>query len=161
MSNVALLEITPQSDPASLSCSNEDLLTSVSAACLALYDSVGFQRPWICFFAELEGRVVGTCGFKGPPGDGKVEIAYFTFPGEESRGIATSMALLLIEASRCADPGLRITAQTLVDRNASHRILEKLGFRVADRLHDPEDGDVLEWELPKSPPGSVESDDKP
>ncbi len=147
MSELVLLAITPESDLEDINCSDPGLIASVAEACRSLYEASGFQRPWICYFAMLGQRVVGSCGFKRPPRDGQVEIAYFTFPGEESKGIATSMALLLIEASLQADPSVRITAQTLVDRNASHRILEKIGFRVTHQLHDPEDGDVLEWEL--------------
>jgi RimJ/RimL family protein N-acetyltransferase len=161
MGSLNLLPITPADDLTSVNCSDQELLASVTESCLSLYDAAGFQLPWICYFAEQEHRVVGTCGFKGPPRDGAVEIAYFTFPGEESKGIATSMAQLLLNASRQANPDLRVTAQTLVDRNASHRILEKLGFHITKRLHHPEDGDVLEWELATSACGQGKEGDEP
>lgn len=38
------------------------------------------------------GVAVGTCGFKSSPDQGRVEIAYFTFPDFEGRGLATAMA---------------------------------------------------------------------
>ena len=53
-----------------------------------LYGRVGFQPPWICYLAFEGERRVGTCGFKSPPHDNRVEIAYYTFPEDEGRGIA-------------------------------------------------------------------------
>ena len=110
-----------------------------------LYDSVGFMPPWICYLAVTNGRIVGTCGFKAAPKDGRVEIAYFTFPGYEGKGIATQMARQLLSIARDAQQGLVVAAQTLPDRNASHRVLEKLGFTCVGSLQHPEDGAVLEW----------------
>ena len=52
----------------------------------ALYRRRGFEPPWICYLAQEQGRWVGTCGFAGPPSEGEVELAYFTFPGQEGRG---------------------------------------------------------------------------
>lgn len=111
-----------------------------------LYDSVGFLPPWICYVAVISGRVVGTCGFKAAPVDGRVEIAYFTFPGYEGRGVATQMARQLLTIARDAQQDLTVAAQTLPERNASHRVLEKLGFTCKGSLEHPEDGTVLEWQ---------------
>jgi RimJ/RimL family protein N-acetyltransferase len=111
-----------------------------------LYESVGFQPPWICYVAVTSGIVVGTCGFKSPPIHGRVEIAYFTFPGYEGKGVATQMARQLLRIARDAQQDLVVTAQTLPERNASHRVLEKLGFTCSGPLQHPEDGTVLEWQ---------------
>ncbi|MGC4029018.1 MAG: GNAT family N-acetyltransferase [Steroidobacteraceae bacterium] len=119
----------------------------VLSATAGLYNLVGFVPPWICYLA-LDGETsVGTCGFKSAPQEGRVEIAYFTFPCYEGRGIATSMASGLLGMARKAAPEVVVAAQTLPDRNASHRILEKLGFRCVGPLEHPEDGTVLEWRL--------------
>ena len=56
-----------------------------------LYRSSGFAPPWIGYVAVSEGRAVGTCAFKCAPVEGRVEIAYFTFPEFEGRGLATAM----------------------------------------------------------------------
>ncbi len=112
-----------------------------------LYDSVGFQPPWICYVAVTNDRVVGTCGFKAAPLDGRVEIAYFTFPGYEGKGVATQMARQLLLIARDAQQDLVVAAKTLPDRNASHRVLEKLGFTCKGTLQHPEDGTVLEWQM--------------
>lgn len=102
--------------------------------------------PWICYVAVTNGRIVGTCGFKSAPVDGRVEIAYFTFPGYEEKGVATQMARHLLMIAGDAQPDLTVAAQTLPERNASHRVLEKLGFTCKGSLEHPEDGTVLEWQ---------------
>jgi ribosomal-protein-alanine N-acetyltransferase len=110
-----------------------------------LYQGVGYEPPWICYVALANDTVVGSCGFKSPPRGGCVEIAYYTFPGYEGKGVATQMARQLIRIARAAQPGLTVSAQTLPARNPSHRILEKLGFQCMGMLEHPEDGTVLEW----------------
>lgn len=40
-----------------------------------------------------------------------------------------------------------VVAQTLSDRNASHRVLEKSGFRHFAIFDHTEDGTVWEWQL--------------
>jgi [ribosomal protein S5]-alanine N-acetyltransferase len=117
----------------------------VLAATSSLYESVGYAPPWICYIAVANDRVIGTCGFKSAPSQGRVEIAYFTFPDYEGKGIATQMARQLIAIAGDMDSDVLVTAQTLPDRNASHRVLEKLGFTPIGTLDRPVDGTVLEW----------------
>lgn len=113
----------------------------------SLYGSVGFHPPWVGYLAMADGAIVGTCAFTSAPRQGSVEIAYFTFPEYEKRGFATAMAQTLIDLARQKDPALEITAQTLPERNPSHRILEKLGFEFVRTFDHPEDGKVWEWRL--------------
>jgi [ribosomal protein S5]-alanine N-acetyltransferase len=117
----------------------------VLEATSSLYESAGHVPPWVCYIAVANDRIVGTCGFKAAPDQGRVEIAYFTFPGYEGKGVATQMARQLISIARDADSAVIVAAQTLPDRNASHRVLEKLGFVRLETLQHPEDGMVLEW----------------
>ena len=91
---------------------------------------------------------MGTCGFTAPPAGGKVEIAYYTFKLFEARGIATLMARELLAVATTADPRVRVFAHTLPERNASTRILEKIGFELKGTVLHPEDGEIWEWELP-------------
>jgi len=119
----------------------------VLPATVGLYGRVGFEPPWINFLALVDGAVVGTCGFTSPPVDGRVEIAYFTFPDHEGRGLATAMARELVAISQRHDPSVLVTAHTLPGRNASHRVLEKLGFAYASTLEHPEDGTIWVWQL--------------
>jgi RimJ/RimL family protein N-acetyltransferase len=107
----------------------------------------GFVPPWIGYVATSAGHAVGTCAFKAAPADGRVEIAYFTFPEFEGRGIATAMATQLVALARAHRPGVIVAAQTLPERNASNAILEKLGFKRAGTAIDAEAGEVWEWRL--------------
>ena len=131
-------------DPTSL----PEIAADVIPATVALYDSAGFEPPWIGYIAVTGSTPVGTCGFKSPPVDGRVEIAYFTFPDFEGRGLGTAMAAELVQIARRHDPAAVIAAQTLPARNPSHRVLEKLGFEHVSTLEHPEDGQVWEWQLP-------------
>jgi [ribosomal protein S5]-alanine N-acetyltransferase len=121
-------------------------LSEVLQHTVSLYSRVGFEPPWISYLAVAESQPVGICSFKSPPVNGRVEIAYFTFPEYEGRGIGTEMASQLVAIAN-AQPMSCIAAQTLLERNASHRVLEKLGFRAIGPVEHPEDGVVLEWQL--------------
>ena len=112
-----------------------------------LYGSVGYEPPWIGYLALENGSCVGTCGFKSPPQGNRVEIAYFTFPGHESRGVATEMAAELISRARASSPEVTVAAQTLPKESASTSILKKLRFQFIETVDHPEDGHVWEWHL--------------
>ena len=114
----------------------------------------GAASAWGAFLAAEPGTraVVGTCAYKGPPDwDGVVEIAYFTFPPCEGRGVATAMAGGLIQRAAASGLVRTVRAHTLPQRNASGRVLEKLGFRFVGEVVDPEDGPVWRWERPAAP----------
>lgn len=131
---------------------HEPTAVAVAADTARFLAATGAPAPWGSYLA-LEGptrRAVGTCAFKGgPDADGAVEIAYFTFPGEEGRGVATAMAAALVQAASAGRPEVAVVrAHTLPERNASCRALEKVGFRHAGDVIDPEDGPVWRWERP-------------
>jgi RimJ/RimL family protein N-acetyltransferase len=114
-------------------------------ATVGFYHAMGFEKPWISYLAIADAAAVGICSFKSRPIDGRVEIGYFTFPQHEGRGVATAMAGELVAIAASHDPAVIVTAQTLCERNASHRVLEKLGFRAIGTVEHPQDGTVLEW----------------
>lgn len=126
---------------------SDEVVTQVIAATADLYARRGYEPPWIGYLA-IEGTAwVGGCGFAGPPKDGEVEIAYFTFPGNEGRGVATQMARELVRLTRAAAnrTGVRFIAHTLPKEGASTAILRKLGFSLAGEVAHPEDGAVWKW----------------
>jgi|GEM_PF-109349 len=125
----------------------DDFLQEVIEATVALYQHTGFVPPWIGYVG-VDGKVpLGVCGFKGPPADGRVEIAYGTAPGHEGKGVATALARELVKIARMTDDKLNVIAQTLPEENASTGILKKLGFRMTGTVEHPDDGPVWEWEL--------------
>jgi len=142
-----LIEITKNGHSASPIADLPEVATEVMAGTAEMYKISGYQPPWVGYLAIHNGECVGTCAFKTPPIEGRVEIAFFTFPENEERGIATNMARSLIEKAKSESHTIRICAQTLPERNASTRILEKLGFQQVAEINHPEDGKVWEWEL--------------
>ena len=114
---------------------------------IAHYQKTGFPQPWISYLAIEKWGPVGACGFKSKPVDRRVEIAYWTLPGHEGKGIATAMAGELIQIARQADANIAVFAQTLPAENASTSVLKKLGFALTGSVQHPEDGLVWEWEL--------------
>lgn len=145
--NVTLFPIERDGTPRAYTGPTPGIAREVLTATAELYARVGFEEPWIGYLAAEEDQPVGTCGFKAPPVDGRVEIAYFTFPEFEGRGIASAMAAALVAIARQTSSAVVVTAQTLPERGASHTVLEKLGFRHVDIVEHPEDGTVWEWQL--------------
>ena len=92
-------------------------------------------------------QIVGSCSFVGPPNDGRVEIAYWTFSEYEGRGIASFACKELIKIAKMHQPGIIITANTAPEHNASTKILEKNGFRYSGIVQDDDIGDASQWLL--------------
>ena len=157
-----LLELVPilrdgrPADPAvNLAAVPVDVLPST----VAVYDARGYLPPFIGYLAVAAGRAIGTCAFPAPPRAGRVEIAYFTFPGGEGQGIATEMARRLVTLARAAAPGLTHYAHTRPGPGASATILARLGFTCAGVVDHPEDGPLWEWQLP--PPAGLPAGAQP
>ena len=109
------------------------------------YKRVGYVEPWIGYYAEENGDIVGSGGFKGQPINGTVEIAYGTIEKYRNQGIGTAICKLLVELSLKTDPSIEITARTLPEENYSVRVLKKNHFLFIGTVNDPEDGEVWEW----------------
>ncbi|MES2881687.1 MAG: GNAT family protein [Bacteroidota bacterium] len=109
------------------------------------YKKVGFVPPWIGYYAEEDGTLVAAAGFKGPPVNGTIEIAYGTFEEYQQQGFGTKVCKQLVDLSLTTDPSIQITARTLPEENPSTRILRKNNFELMGTVNDPEDGDVWEW----------------
>jgi RimJ/RimL family protein N-acetyltransferase len=109
------------------------------------YKMVGFTKPWIGYYAKQDGKIVGSAGFKGPPVNNTVEIAYGTMEKYRSQGIGATICKEMVELSLKTDPSVRITARTISNENFSARILLKNNFICTGTVQDPEDGEVWEW----------------
>lgn len=128
---------------------NDPLCKETLGMCIEFYKRVGFNPPWICYYAEENGELIGSAAFKGRPVNSTVEIAYGTFENHRQKGIGTKICRQLVELSLANDPSVRITARTLPEHNYSTKILEKNKFILLGMVNDPEDGDVWEWEYKK------------
>jgi len=128
----------------------EGIIDEVLSSTAQMYKNVGYHEPWLGYLAMLDGSCVGTCAFKSAPEDGRVEIACFTFPEFEGRGVATQMTQQLVEIALSKDRELTIAAQTLPTVGASTKVLEKQGFELVRLVGHEQDGEVWEWILKRS-----------
>jgi [ribosomal protein S5]-alanine N-acetyltransferase len=95
--------------------------------------------------------IVGVCGYTGPPSDdGVVEIADGIAPSYQRQGLATLAAAELTRRARRDERVRLVIAHTLSERNASTRVLEKLGMKFAGLDNDVDEGTVWRWELPRA-----------
>jgi|CXWL01.1.fsa_nt_gi RimJ/RimL family protein N-acetyltransferase len=105
----------------SLDIDKSEIVESVLEATVATYRREGFAPPWTGYLALEAGKCVGACGFTGPPKGGEVEVAYFTFPGNEGTGVASRMATELVRIGQDPDNGLEsICAHTLPGEGSIH-----------------------------------------
>jgi ribosomal-protein-alanine N-acetyltransferase len=99
--------------------------------------------PWGArlFVSGEPPELIGWGGFKGGPEGGAVEIGYEIAESRRGRGLATAAARAMV-AEAFADPQvMRVIAHTLPERNASNRVLEKIGFSYDG--DDREDGELV------------------
>ena len=76
-----------------------------------------------------DAELVGWGGFKGPPRDGCVEVGYEIAPSRQGHGLATAALRAMVDEALADARVERVIAHTLPERNASNRVLEKVGFR--------------------------------
>ncbi|MCU1234857.1 MAG: GCN5-related N-acetyltransferase [Candidatus Solibacter sp.] len=111
-----------------------ELSQSVAQHSLEFMRTFSLETPAHWFgYLVVEGesqQMVGTCSFKGPPVDYALEIAYFTFPGFEGRGIGTAMARFLLERAAQLRGVRALIAHTRSGADASTRILGKIGMEL-------------------------------
>lgn len=139
-----LIPIDLKADLSSEMYASEDCQTLIKIY-EGYYPTIGFNLPWIGYFVERDEQIVGCCGFKGHPNDGKVEIAYWTFQAFEGQGIALFSCKELISISQKTDPNISITATTAPKNNASTKILERNNFKFSGIVQDHEIGDAWLW----------------
>jgi GNAT superfamily N-acetyltransferase len=113
--SLVLLPIHPDGNVDISASELPGIAADVVDATTKLYQAVGFEKPWIGYFALRGSTVLGTCSFKSPPVKNRVEIAYFTFPEFEGTGVATTMARALLEIARNSGQDLVVAAQTLAE----------------------------------------------
>ena len=140
-----LLPLKPTLAENAAFAANPDCQPSLEMS-IQYFEKIGYQPPWIGYFAEEGGKMVGNAAFKGAPKAGRVEIAYATFAAHQNQGIGTRICAALVALAQANDPNLILTARTLPESNFSTRILEKNGFQLVGSVQDPEDGEVWEWE---------------
>ena len=117
------------------------------AMTISFYQRIGFQPPWISYYASVNSELVGAAAYKGKPVDNQVEIAYGVFPRFQNQGIGARICRELVLLAQKTDPSVIITARTMPEENFSSKILRKNNFKLRGTVNDPADGDVWEWEF--------------
>jgi len=149
--NVELVLKTPEETLASIEMMSPADRAEVSPDWLARVKASTSADPWTHGFAVVHrasGTVVGSCGYKGPPGaDAVVEIAYGINGDYRGRGYATEAARALIDFAFGTGRVRIVRAHTLPLESASTRVLTKCRFERVGEVVDPEDGLVWRWEL--------------
>ena len=118
------------------------------------YDKIlkqGEDRKWLSYLPVLKGEnmLVGSCGFKGGPKDGMIEIGYEVAQAYRCNGLATEIATALIKFAFADDAIKLVQAHTLAQENESGTVLKKCGMNKTGEFEDPEDGKVWRWEIKK------------
>jgi RimJ/RimL family protein N-acetyltransferase len=115
--------------------------------CLSADPSLIGWLNWV--FMERDGQIlIGDGGFKGPPdSDGSVEIGYAIIPEYRRRGYAAEAARGLTTWAFTHPQVNAVAAETLIGGEASMRVLAKLGMRQIGTAHDPDEGEVLRWQV--------------
>lgn len=93
--------------------------------------------------------LIGTCGFKGEPREGSVEIGYEVSESFRNKGYATEMVKLLINQAFTSNSVKNIVAHTLPINNPSVSVLKKCGFRFDGEVLDDDDGNLWKWNFSK------------
>ena len=146
--NLNLNLLTREETLAMVDAMSPEVRAEVSDEWLAALRASDAADPWRHGFSIVHrdtGRCVGNCGFKGPPVDGIVEIAYGIEPQHWGSGYATEAAEALSHFA-FTQKIRTVRAHTLPEPNASTRVLTKCGFRYVGSVVDPEDGLVWRWE---------------
>jgi RimJ/RimL family protein N-acetyltransferase len=130
---------------ATLDLLSPEVRAQISPGWLALLEKSSPQDPWVHGFHVVNdaGLTVGLGGFKGPPHDATVEIAYAIEPGQRGNGYATYAARALTAFAFASGQVRVVCAHTLPEGVASQRVLRKSGFEKTGEVVDAEDG--LVW----------------
>ena len=109
-------------------------------------DALGW---WTYLFVHTKDKMlIGSGGYKGKADEsGMVEIGYGIAPEYRNRGLATEAAQGLVDYAFSQPKIEVIDAHTLAEVNPSTKVLERIGMKNIETLHDPDEGEVWHWRL--------------
>ena len=110
------------------------------------------QIEWWAYLPVLKKTktLLGSCGYKGDPINGMVEIGYEVAEAYRGWGLATEMAKGLIKNAFKSDEVKYVQAHTLAVENESGSVLIKCGMEKVEELEDPQDGKLWRWVIRKT-----------
>lgn len=101
------------------------------------------------FFIHPKNRVlVGNGGFTGPPNEsGIVELGYEIAAEYWNRGFATEAVRGMLDFAFACNDVQAVMAHTLAEKNASNRVLQKVGMKFIAEVDDSEEGKIWRWQI--------------
>ena len=110
--------------------------------------AAGAPQEWCgTFLMTLQPQyvIVGSCGFKGPPIGGRVEVGYGVAPEARNQGHASAAVQALLGLAFGSGQVSEVLAEIAPANLASARVAAKLGF-IAGGTRVDEDGEaVVQW----------------
>jgi ribosomal-protein-alanine N-acetyltransferase len=109
--------------------------------------AAGHPAPWSTTFLIVNNkdtRIVGGCGFKTIPNDGRVEVGYGVAPAAQGKGAATAALKLLVNSAFEAG-AIEVLAEVAPTNHASTRVVQKAGFLQVGARVDNENEYVVQW----------------
>lgn len=94
---------------------------------------------------KADGAVVGSCGFKGAPVDGQVEIGYGVSPACQRQGVATAAVAQLLKLAFGSAEVTEVLAQVSPENVASTRVVQKLNFVAGESKRDEKGELLVRW----------------
>lgn len=107
-------------------------------------DPAGWWMHYVVLPRAGERTLIGTCGYKGPPKGGTVEIGYGIVAEFQRQGFATEAADGLVAHAFSRPEIRRVVPETLPELTASIGVLRKLGFAPVGEGSEP---GVVRYEL--------------
>ena len=110
------------------------------------------KMEWWAYLPVLKKTktLLGSCGYKGEPRHGMVEIGYEVAEPYRGWGLATEMAKGLIQQAFKNDEVHYVQAHTLATENESCSVLRKCGMQKMEEFEHPDDGKLWRWEIRKA-----------
>lgn len=109
--------------------------------------AAGHPPPWSTTFLIVnieDGRIVGGCGFKTVPQNGRVEVGFAVSPAAQGRGAASAALKMLLH--RAFEAGAtEVLAEVAPTNQASTRVVQKAGFEKVGAWVDHESEYVIQW----------------
>jgi [ribosomal protein S5]-alanine N-acetyltransferase len=100
------------------------------------------------FIHPKDGVLVGNGGFKGSPDEsGTVELGYEIAPEYWNHGFATEAVQGMIDFAFTHEEVRCVIAHTLAEKNASNRVLQKVGMKFIAEVDDSEEGKIWRWQI--------------
>lgn len=111
------------------------------------FAAAGHALPWSTTFLivnDEDCRIVGACGFKTIPEEGRVEVGYGVAPAARRKGAATAALAVLLRKGFEAG-ATELLAEIAPTNEASIRAVQKAGFEEVGARTDADGEYVVQW----------------